>query len=488
MNINANTVYFVGIGGIGMSAAAGLAAQSGLKVSGSDSKEIYNPAKDVLDKNHIQYFTGYNAENAKNSNADLFVISAGETFLNPEVKWIYENLKAHCGLGKFLHTLAADKIRIVITGTHGKSTTTGFLGSVLKTLDDSSFFTGGVFQGQNTNFYKGEGHYFVFEGDEYKEEFDDPTPKFHFYKPDILVLTNLEYDHPDVFESFEALEEEFRLLINSLPPDGILVYNADNIHLAKLALEAPCNTVSFGIDNDADFKVEHIEYGQYTKFEVLNKFSKDETAQILSLTEDYQTQLPGKINVYNALACVASLRVLGFKPEQLALEVLAFRGIKRRFELVAEKNGITIIDDYAHHPTAVKETLAAARLKYFSGLLNPNPQALNPKLWAVFEPHTFSRTKATLNELTEAFEDADEVLISEIYPAREKIQAGNITSEEVVKEIKSRLSTNTKQVRKVKDKQEALNILKTEAKPGDVIVVMAVGAFNRLAYEFKEII
>lgn len=467
-------IYFIGIGGIAMSATAGIAKEAGFVVSGSDSAEIYAPAKDVLERYGIEYITPYAEKNVKNSKADIFVVSAGEDLSNPEVKFVYDNSLPHVSLSELLYELSKDKLRVVATGTHGKSTTTGLLGHLLKNIDDSSFMAGAVLQNYESNFYVGAGHYFVFEGDEYKAEFDDPTPKFHYYKADILVLTNLEHDHHDLFRSLEDLEEEFRQLIASVPPDGLIVYNADDITLSRLVHESNISTVSFGIDNDADFQCQNISYdADFTTIEVVNKFSKDISAKLLGQTEQYKIQLPGKINAYNALAAIATLRSLGFKQENIALDLLSYKGVKRRFEVVGTKNGVTIVDDYAHHPTAVRETIEAAKAKY--------PES---KIWAVFEPHTFSRTEATLNELAESFNDADEVLISDIYPAREKKSASSITSEKVVEAVKE----NQPKARLVHTKQEALDIIKSEAKAGDVVIIMAVGEFNRLAYELKEVL
>jgi UDP-N-acetylmuramate--alanine ligase len=202
-------------------------------------------------------------------------------------------------------------------------------------------------------------------------------------------------------------------------------------------------------------------------------------AELSNKTAQYKIQLPGKLNAYNALAVIATLRALGFQPADIQLDLLAYRGIKRRFEVVGMKNQITVIDDYAHHPTAVRETLLATKLKY--------PKQ---KVWAIFEPHTFSRTKATLNDLAKSFDTADEVLIAEIYPAREKVVDANISSKEVIDAIINQQSANSNQqtVRGVKNKQEALEILKKELVSGDVVVVMAVGNFNRLSYELIEFI
>ena len=466
-----------------MSAAAGMAKEMGYEVLGSDSSKLYAPSKDVLDDFKISYTQGYEIKNIEESKADLFVLSAGEDLQNPEVKYIYDHDLRHCSFSELLFDLFKDKLRIVITGTHGKSTTTGILGHILKGIDNSTFLAGAVLKNYNSNFSFGDGHYAVFEGDEYKAEWDDPTPKFHYYKADILVLTNLEYDHPDVFASLEDLEKEFAEVIGNLPADGLIVYNADDITVSKLVHASNVSSVSFGIDNEADYQAVDIGYGsEYTTFEVINKFSKNLSAHLLNQTEQYKIQLPGKINVYNALAAIATVRALGFSQEQIALELLSYQGVKRRFEVLGEKNGITIIDDYAHHPTAVKKTLEAAREKYFS--------KGSGKLWAVFEPHTFSRTAATLPELAASFDAADDVLIAEIYPAREKVTKGGITSAEVVTAIIAHTAQlNIKNlVREVPDKAEALAIIKAEAKTGDVVVVMAVGDFNRLAYELKDIL
>jgi UDP-N-acetylmuramate: L-alanyl-gamma-D-glutamyl-meso-diaminopimelate ligase len=471
-------IYFVGIGGIAMSAAANIAKQFGYKVCGSDSKELYDPAKFVLDENQIKYFTGYSRENLRKFPINLYVLSAGEGLNNPEVKAILERDLPRTSFPEIMFEFSKDNLRIVVAGTHGKTTTAGLMGHLVKNLDDGSFLVGGVLKNYNSNFYKGSGHYFVFEGDEYKSQFDDTTPKFIYYRPDILVLTNLEYDHPDMFGSFEDMEKEFRELISQMPEDGLIIYNADDSHLSKLVFESNVASASFAIENQADFEVKDVNNGpEFTDITVNNKFSKDLMKQLLSGGEHYKIQLPGQINVYNSLAAIATLRALGFSEQQVALELAAYSGIKRRFEIVGVKNGIIIIDDYAHHPTAVKRTLETARSKY-----------PNSKIWAIFEPHTFSRTKATLSELSLSFEKADEVLISEIYPARESVKNASINSDEVVAEIKSKIANSGTKIKKVINKDDALNIIKNESKPGDVIIVMAVGNFNRLAYELKEIL
>lgn len=471
-------IYFVGLGGIAMSATSAIAKNMGYEVVGSDSKELYSPSKEVLKNAGIECFLGYDEKHVIESKSSLYVLSAGETESNPEVAYIVKNNLPRISFAELLYELSKNKLRVVIAGTHGKSTTAGLLGHLFKNLDNSSFMAGAVLQNYQSNFYVGDGNYFIFEGDEYKSQYDDPTPKFHYYRPDILVLNNLEFDHPDVFSSLEALEDEFAELIDKMPEDGLIVYNADDAVLPKLVHRSNISNVSFGVHNEADFKIEQAQYvGEFTTLQVSNKYSKNVSGRLLGATEQYKIQLPGEINVYNALATIATLRSLGFSQDQIALDLLSYKGVKRRFELVGAKNEITIIDDYAHHPTAVRETLKAARLRYPKG-----------KIWAVFEPHTFSRTKATLEDLVTSFDSADEVLISEIYPAREKMSDATIKSEDVIAEIKNKNLKMKDNIRLVHNKQEALDILKAEAKPSDVVIVMAVGAFNRLAYELKEIL
>lgn len=454
-------IYFIGIGGIAMSATAGIAKQLGYDVSGSDSKAVYNPAKAVLEAERISFSIGYEAEHVRGLTDTTFVASAGEDETNPEIVALQEQGLPLHSLSELLYELFKDKLRIVVTGTHGKSTTTAMLGKTLADIDDSSFMTGAVLTDLDRNFHLGEGHYVVFEGDEYKALHDDPTPKFVQYKPDIVLLTNLEFDHPDIFSSLEEIRNELAELIHKMPDDGVVVYNADNAELVKLAHGTSLGMISYALDNPADFVASQIITSEsHTEFSVQKKGDFP--------VEKYRVNAFGRLNVYNALGPIALLRTLGFSPEQIQHGLNEYTGLKRRFEFIGEQNGVKVFDDYAHHPTAVKETLAMARLRF--------PEA---RLWAVFEPHTYSRTQAVLPELATAFADADQVLIAEIYPAREQKTETNINGRGVVAELAKTHSS----VRLVADKVAAKQILKAELQPNDVVVIMAVGDFNTLGKE-----
>lgn len=449
-----------------MSAAAGLAQEQGYEVVGSDAATVYPPAKTVLEEHGITILSGYHREHVATSGADLYVVSAGESVQNPEVAWLIEEGISFVSFPELLYELSKEKLRIVVAGTHGKSTTSGWLGHALRQIDDSSYMVGAVLQGYNANFYSGTGHYFVFEGDEYKATVDDATPKMHYYKGDMLVLTNLEFDHPDVFANLDEIKTEFRELVANVPDDGLIIYNGDNADLADVVYRETGRSFTFGIHHAAHMQASEILYhGSGSTFAVINRLDPENTR-----TERYEIGLPGEINIYNALAVITTLRALGFQQELVQKHLLSYSGVKRRFEVVHE-GSVTVVDDYAHHPTAVRETLEAAKTRF--------PHA---RVWAIFEPHTYSRTKATLQDLVESFDAADQVLLAHIYGARERQNSVGITDDEVFEAV----SQHYTHIRPVATKADALAILEKELAPGDVVIVMAVGSFNRLAYELAE--
>lgn len=449
-----------------MSAVAGLAKEYGYGVVGSDAATVYPPAKTVLEERGIEILSGYHRDHIAASDADLYVVSAGESSQNPEVAWLIERGIPFVSFPELLYALSQQKLRVVVAGTHGKSTTSGWLGHALRHIDDSSYMVGAVLKEYNANFYSGTGHYFVFEGDEYKATVDDPTPKMHYYKGDILVLTNLEFDHPDVFANLDEIKTEFRELVANVPDDGLIIYNGDNADLADVVYRETGRSFTFGIHHAAHIQATEILYhGGGSTFAVINRLDPENIR-----AERYEIALPGEINIYNALAVITTLRALGFQQELVQKHLLTYSGVKRRFEVIHE-GSITVVDDYAHHPTAVRETLEAAKTRF--------PHA---RVWAIFEPHTYSRTKATLQELVASFDAADQVLLAHIYGAREHQNSVGITDDEVLRAV----SEHYTRVRPVATKAEALAILEKELAPGDVVIVMAVGSFNRLAYELAE--
>jgi len=453
-------IYFIGIGGIGMSAAAALASSLGYRVSGSDQKEVYPPATSVLSKNQILYSKGYQIKNIKNP--DLVVIGAAETpDDNPEVKEVVKRGISFISYPELLNFFLKDKFRIIVAGTHGK-TTTSFLTAwaLAATKSKAGFFVGGYGKDFKTNFLTTESKYFVIEGDEYYSSFFDKKPKFLHYHPSLLVITNLDMDHYDYYKNIGELLDKFKKLIKSIPPDGVIVACHDDSNVKKLLKNTDRKVIWYGLKgNQVQWKGEKISYSNNTmRFMAKNLETKEK--------EEITMKLIGEHNVLNCLATIATLDYLQIPVSSFKNALEEFQGSSRRFELKEEINGIIVIDDYAHHPTAVKATLAAARAKY-----------PNQKIWAVFEPHTFSRTKATLAELAQSFSAADEVIIPDIYPAREKFKQGTITGKEVV----SQIAQFQKNVHYLPVKENVLDYLSKNLKTGDVVIIMAVGDFNQVA-------
>lgn len=458
-------LYFVGIAGVGMSATAALARLAGLEVSGSDHG-VYEPSLSVLNSQKIYFFNSYEASHVETANATAYVLSSREDEQNPEVAWLLANDKKIVSFPEVLASLADDKIRLVVGGTHGKSTTSAWLGYVLKALEDSSFMVGAVLAQYPTNFYGGGGHYFIFEGDEYKSLFNDPTPKMKYYNADVLVLNNLELDHPDLYASIDELKDEFADCIHSLPDDGFVVYNADSADLSQVVYPAGKRSFSFGVENNADVKLlSHEVKSGYTEISVEVKLDPENPK-----TEQYRLALPGLYNVYNALAVITTLRALGFQVEHIAPHLESFLGVKRRFERLEDSKELVVIDDYAHHPTAVRATLEAVK-EFYPGR----------RVWAVFEPHTFSRTEKLLEDLAASFQGSDEVLLAPIYGAQDPAKETHVTNESLLAAVKH----NHMHARSVSGRDEVVSILKAEVKKGDVIVVMSVGSFNTVAWEIK---
>jgi UDP-N-acetylmuramate--L-alanine ligase len=460
-------IYFVGIGGIGMSAAAGIAAAKGFEVSGSDAHDVYEPSKGILDYFKIKYAIGYDEGNipSGDESPDLVVATAAVDESNPEMAKFKSLGIRIISYPELLGFLTEDKKRIVVVGTHGKGTTSGALAYVLKKLNDSSFFVGGVLNNLQTNFFYGPGPYFVLEGDEYKSSAENMRPKFSYYNPDVLLINNIEFDHPDIYPDLESFKKPFRELVEKMSAESFIVYNADDENVLDVIQNSKAKKIGFG------FKKGDV-LGKSRRLSEENRMFHIEVA---SPKGDFEitTTFPGELYAYDMLAASTVLKHLFHQNDEefkKAISLLPeYKGIKRRYEIISESNPV-IIDDYAHHPSAVRQTLEATREKY------PDQRII-----CFFEPHTYSRTKETLKELENAFGSAGIVFIAEVYPAREQKLPSSITGQEVVDKIKE----HHDEVYLVKDRADAMEKYKAIAKSDDVIVVMAVGSFNTLVYDLK---
>jgi len=451
-------VHFIGIGGSGLSAIARLLLESGYTVSGSD--RALTPFAEEVRKAGATVYIGHHPRNLKD--ADWVVRSSAIADDNPEVKAAKRAGIAVYKRADFLGRLMEDKTGIAIAGTHGKTTTTAMTAWALSEMGrDPSFIVGGVVNNLGVNAHAGKGKTFVIEADEYDN-------MFLGLKPQIAVVTSIEHDHPDFFPTLESIYQAFEKFVTLLPPDGTLIVCAEDAGAAALipyARKEGRNVISYGVQGDMTINtpywiqardMERNERGGYDFTATTNMASKTSALVKVSL------QVPGEHNVRNALAVLAIIAVLGLSRKKAAQALAEFTGTGRRFELRGEVNGISIIDDYAHHPTEIRATLSGARARF--------PKA---RIWAVWQPHTYSRTKTLFLDFARAFKDADKVIVTEVYAAREPKQ--DFTSAEIVSAM-PHLSTSY-----IKTLPEVTDHLLENLQSGDVLLVLSAGDADEIS-------
>ncbi|HLE90786.1 MAG TPA: UDP-N-acetylmuramate--L-alanine ligase [Anaerolineales bacterium] len=451
-------VHFIGIGGSGLSAIARLLLESGYTVSGSD--RALTPFAEEIRKAGAHVYIGHHPRNL--AGVDWIVRSSAVTEDNPEVRAAKRTGIPVYKRADFLGRLMEDKMGIAIAGTHGKTTTTAMTAWVLSELGrDPSFIVGGVIDNLGVNARAGNGKAFVIEADEYDN-------MFLGLKPHIAVVTSIEHDHPDCFPTLESIYRAFEKFVDLLPADGTLIVCAEDQGAAALiphVRKSGRNVVSYGMQGDMTIntplwmQARNVRPNQRGGFDFVissNLASKTSTSTKVSL------QVPGEHNVRNALAVLAVISVLGLSRKKAVQALAEFTGTGRRFQLRGEVNGISIFDDYAHHPTEIKATLAGARARY--------PKR---RIWAVWQPHTYSRTKTFFLDFARAFKDADEVIVTEVYAAREPKQ--DFTSAEIVSAM-PHLSA-----RYIETLPEVTSYLLEHLKPGDVLLVLSAGDADQIS-------
>lgn len=448
-------VHMIGIGGSGLSAIAQVLLERGFLVSGSD--RAVSPLSRNLVERGARVTYGHRPENV--TGADLVIRSSAIPDDNVEVQ---AALKAGIPVYKrmdFLGQLTEGKQVIAIAGTHGKTTTTAMIAWVLTILgQDPSFIIGGISANLGSNAHAGEGPAFVIEADEYDHMFLGLLPT-------IAVVTNIEHDHPDCyptpqdfFQAFEAFSE--RLLL-----EGTLVGCADDAgaqKLMSLALEKKRKVISYGIGAEGvGYQGQLLEANAHGGYDfILLRPGEHRSIQI-------SLQVPGEHNVRNALAAMAVADLLGLPFQSTADALGNFRGTGRRFELRGEANGVLIVDDYAHHPTEIRATLAAARGRYS-----------DRRIWVVWQPHTYSRTRTLFDAFAAAFGDADHVVVLEIYAARESPPADGFSALSLVEKMKS---YHHAEVVYAANLAQCRELLLERLEPGDAVLVLSAGDADQLS-------
>lgn len=458
-----NHIHFIGIKGAAMTSLAVLAKQMGSKITGSDVVEEF-VTDEILKRNKIKWNIGFSEKNIAGK-PDLVVVTGAHGGLtNPEaVSASLKGLKV-VTQGQALGMFMQGYEQISVSGTHGKTTTSALLAFLFEKAELASGFSIGCadIPVLKTASRFGKGKYFIAEADEYlTDPKTDLTPRFLWQNPKILIITNIEYDHPDVYQNIDEIKSAFAKLIQKLPPDGLLVTCIDNNNVNDLIKFAP-RVVTYGRGALADWKILRI-YNNAGKTNFWLEYKRREMGH-------FQISLPGEHNVLNALAAIIVSLEAGIDIAKIKKILPLFTGTKRRFEKIGEFNKVLLYDDYAHHPTEIKATLKALKSWYSQH-----------RVIAIFQPHTYSRTKALFKEFGLCFTDADIILISDIYSSARETETLGVTSAALVEEICRHHSA----CYYAKGQEEVLQYLKHNARENDIIITLGAGDIYKMLIQIK---
>jgi len=450
-------IHFMGVCGAGMASLAGMLKEKGCRITGSD-QNVYPPMSLFLESLHIPVCNGYRPENL-DPKPDLVIVGNVITRKNPEAVALGRLGLPYLSFPQAIGRFALKGRRsIVVSGTHGKTTTTAVMAWMLETAGlDPGFMIGGIPVNFGKNYKTGAGPYFVIEGDEYDTAFFDKGPKFLHYRPWMTVVTGIEFDHADIYRDLDHVIDSFRRLIALIPADGLLIANGDDPIISRETGRAACPIQTYGHGGQNSWRAEDIRIrGSLTRLTIVNQGHRVQ----------FSTSLYGRHNMANLLAAVALGRALHVSWDILEEAARTFSGVKRRQEVIGEPNGVLVLDDFAHHPTAVRETIFAVKEKY-----------PNRRLIAVFEPRSnSSRRKVFQREYALSFDGADEVFIAEP-PLMEGIPvAERFSSRQLVSDLKERgLAASC-----CETTDRLLGDLLQEVRSGDVVLIMSNGGFDRL--------
>lgn len=435
-------VHFIGIGGISMSGLAAILLKEGFRVSGSDAKE--SPLTKWLEDQGALVTYGQCAENI-HPEQDVVVYTAAIHPDNPEYAAARRQKIPMLTRAELLGQIMKNyDTPIAVSGTHGKTTTTSMLSHIMLAGDlDPTISVGGILKAIGGNIRVGNSQNFITEACEY-------TNSFLSFYPKISIILNIDADHLDFFKDLDDIRHSFRLFAELLPEDGTLIINGGIPNVEEITRDLYCDVITYGTP-ESDYYAANVTYNElgFGSFDLMKKGA---------LQGHYQLSVPGDHNVSNATACLAAADLLKVSEEAKQKGLLSFTGADRRFQHKGERNGVTIIDDYAHHPTEIAATLRAAK------------NYPHKTLWCVFQPHTYTRTAALLDEFAQVLPLADKVVLADIYAAREKNTIG-ITSEDLLKKIQE----NGGEAYYFHSFEEIENFLKEHCVHGDLLITMGAG-------------
>ena len=454
----------MGICGTGMGSLAGMLREKGFRVTGSD-QAVYPPMSTFLEGLGIPVRLGYGPQNLDPA-PDLVIVGNVITRLNPEAQeLVRRNLPCLSMPQALAHFFLDGKTPLVITGTHGKTTTSALLASLLDQAGHSpGFMVGGILKGYERNYQIGSGPCFVIEGDEYDTAFFDKGPKFLHYRPYYAVLTSIEFDHADIYADLKSIQEAFARFVALLPPEGLLAVYGPDPRIREIIGRVACPVETYGQEGDWDWQVRNVR--THRSGSIFDVFRRGQ------FFHTFDSPLAGEHNALNTLSLIPILLRLGLSPEVMAAGITGFQGVHRRQEVRGVKAGVTVIDDFAHHPTAVRLTLQALRAQY-----------LGQRLIAVFEPRTnTSRRSIFQSEYPRAFEGADRIIIREPPDLAKIPEEERFSSRKLVEDLK-RLD---RQADYFPDTDSLLTFLGGELRGGDVVLIMSNGGFDNLHQRLLE--
>jgi len=456
-------IHLIGICGTAMASLAGMLKQRGVRVTGSDAA-AYPPMSDFLRDLDIPVAQPFDSKNLE-PRPDLVVVGNAMSRGNVELEHLLDQRIDFCSLPQLLHDeFLRGKEVLVVAGTHGKTTTTSMLSWIFHSAGlDPSFLIGGIAENFGSSFHLGAGKHFILEGDEYDTAFFDKGPKFLHYFPDAIILTSVEFDHADIYEDLDAVETAFKRLVNLIPRrgriiafDGVAGDSAESPSLERCLAKAFCPVERYGAGPRATWQVANLclDPGR-TSWRVLHD---GET------WADFEFALAGEYNVWNATAAAALAASCGISKEAIAQALQTFKSVKRRLEVKAQVSGVTIIDDFAHHPTAIAGTLKALRARY--------PGA---RIWAILEPRSNTLRRRVLQaDLARSLALADEVVVASVFrseavPENERLELPALATE---------IERNGRRTRLLPDADAIVQVVAPEMRPGDVVAILSNGGFG----------
>jgi UDP-N-acetylmuramate: L-alanyl-gamma-D-glutamyl-meso-diaminopimelate ligase len=455
---NVRKIHLIAVCGTGMGALACMLKNLGFEITGSDQK-IYPPMSDFLAGQGVQIMDGFDAAHIQKG-TDLVVVGNAVTRENPEAKKMDQMGIPFCSMPQALnHFVARDKKTLVVSGTHGKTTTASILAWMLyKAGLDPSFMIGGILQNFDSNFRLGGGDYMIIEGDEYDTAFFDKGPKFMHFRPAVTVLTSVEFDHADIFQDLNHVRKAFGGFLSRLESTSLLLAFDGDENVKDLLSEAHCRIEPYGQNDHSAWQIANVQIeAPWSRFDLLKSGKPFGT---------FKTRLIGRHNLMNALPVIAIADHLGTPVEKIPAALETFEGVKRRQQIRGEKNRVTVMDDFAHHPTAVRETLEAVKSFY-----------ADKRLIAVFEPRTNSSMRNVFQNIyPQSFDPADLICIRQPALLKKIPAAERFSSEQLVADLKQR----GKDAHFFADTDSIVEFLVRRAAPGDLILVMSNGSFDNI--------